>query len=99
MTSATVMPRVHRSLQIGVIRADAGGDDQLQLLGLRDALRCHIGGPERLRDHDLGVGQLLVEHRIRAVLVGGHDQRVTRLLQEFAKTEFAGDAAEQLHPA
>ena len=87
---------VHRGLQVGMVGADAGGDDELELLRLVEALLGHIGGPEGLRDHDLGVGQLLLEGRIRAVLVGGHDQCVAGLLQELAKPELAGDAAEQL---
>ena len=87
---------VHRGLKIGVIRADAGGDDQLELFRLLDPLLGHVSGPERLRDHDLGVGKLLVEHRILAVLARGHDQGVAGLLQEFAQAQLAGDAAEQL---
>ena len=52
---------VHRGLQVGVVGADAGGDDELELLRLVEALLGHVGRPERLRDHDLGVGQLLLE--------------------------------------
>ena len=39
---------VHCGLQINVIGADAGGDGELQLLGLGDALGGQIGGPEGL---------------------------------------------------
>ena len=87
---------VHRGLKIGVIRADAGGDDQLQLFRLLDPLLGHVSGPERLRDHDLGVGKLLVQHRILTVLARGHDQGVAGLLQEFAQAQLAGDAPQQL---
>ena len=87
---------VHRGLKIGMVRADAGGDDELQILRLVEALFGHIGRPEGLRDHDFGVGQLFLEGGIWTVLVGGDDKSVTGLLQKFAKPEFAGDAAEQL---
>jgi hypothetical protein len=45
-----------------MVRADAGGDDQLKLLRLLDPLLGHVSGPEGLRDDDLGVGELLVEY-------------------------------------
>ena len=79
-----------------MVRADAGGDGELELLGLGEPLLGEISRPERLRDHDLGVGQLLLERRIGTVLVGGHHQGMARVLEEFAKTELAGDAAKQL---
>ena len=56
---------IHRGLQIGVVGADAGGDDHLELRRLGDALGRHVGRPERLRDDDLGVVQLLVELGVR----------------------------------
>jgi hypothetical protein len=42
------------------------------MVGLRNALRGQVGGPERLRDDDVRVGQLFVEHGVRTFLVGGH---------------------------
>ena len=69
---------------------------QLQLRRLGDALGGHIGWPEGLRDHDFRVRQLLLEHRIGAVLIGGHDQRVAGVLEKFAKPELARNAAQQL---
>ena len=65
-----------RGLQIDVVGADARGDRQLQLGRLGDPLGGQIGGPERLRDHDLRVRQLALEDRVRPVLVRGDDQRV-----------------------
>ena len=61
-------------LQIDVIRSDTGGDRQLELGRLGDALRGQVRRPKRLRDHDLRIWQLSLEDRIRAVLVGGDDQ-------------------------
>ncbi len=87
---------VHRRLQVGVVGADAGGDDHLQLLGLVEALLRHVGRPERLRDDDVRVGKLAVELAIGSVLVGRDDKGVTTILQESAKAELAGDASEQL---
>ena len=78
-----------------MVRADAGGDCQLQLLRLGDALGGQIGRPEGLRDHDFGIGQFALEVAVRAVLVGGHDQGVAIGLQVLAQAELAGDAAEQ----
>ena len=79
-----------------MIRADAGGDRELQVRRLGDPLGRQVGGPERLGDDDVGVGQLALEVRVRPVLVGGDDQRVARLLEESAQAELAGHAAEQL---
>ena len=84
-----------RGLQIGMVRADAGGDDQLQLGRLGDAFRRHVGRPEGLRNDDLGVGQFLVELSVGAVLVGGDDQLVAGRLQKFPQAQLAGDAAQQ----
>ena len=41
-------PPLHRCLQINMIRADTGGDRELQLAGLGDSLGCQVGRPERL---------------------------------------------------
>ena len=82
--------------EIDVIGADAGGERQLQLLRLRDPLLGQVGGPERLRDHHFGVRQMLLEHRLRAVLVAGHDQLVAVTFQITAQTQFARDATHQL---
>ena len=63
VTSATVMPfsiAAWRSVWSEPMPAVM---IELQLLRLVDALRGHVGRPERLRDDDLGVGQLLLEAR------------------------------------
>jgi len=62
-------PAVDRRLQVDVVGADAGSQRELQLRCLGDSLGRQVGGPEGLGDHDLGVGQLALEHRVRAVLV------------------------------
>ncbi len=87
---------IHRRLQVDVIRADTGSDRELQIVGLADSLLGQVGGPERLRDNDVGVGQLPLEHAIRSVLVRGDDERVTLRLEKFAQPELAGHAAEQV---
>src|SRR5262249_28547317 len=87
---------VHGGLQIGVIGADAGSDDELELLRLVEALLGHIGRPEGLGDDDLGIGQLLLEHRVRAFLVRGHYEAVACLLQKLAQAELPGYAAQKL---
>jgi hypothetical protein len=44
---------------------------------------------------DLGIGEFLVEGRVRAILVGGHHQSMAGVLQELAQAQLAGDAAKQ----
>ena len=48
---------------------------------LRDPLGGQVGGPERLRDDDVGVGQLALEDGVGAVLVGGDDEAVAAALR------------------
>src|SRR6202011_1090730 len=76
--------------------ATPGGDRELQLASLGDTLGCQVGGPERLRDDDVGVDQFFFKHAVRTVLVGGDDQRVTLRLEKLAQAELAGHAPEQL---
>src|SRR5712664_1328391 len=79
-----------------MIRANTGGNRELQLASLGHTLGCQVGGPERLRDDDFGVDQFFLKHAVRTVLVGGDDQRVTLRLEKLAEAEFAGHAPEQL---
>ena len=85
-----------RRLQVDVVGADARGQRQLQVRCLGDPLGGQVGGPERLGDHHLGLGQLALEDRVRPVLVGGDDEPVPAPLEELAQAELAGDAADQL---
>ncbi len=55
-------------LEVVVIRPDPGGNRKLEVPGPGDALPGQVGGPERLGDDDIGVGQLALEDRVRAVL-------------------------------
>ena len=66
---------------------------------LGDPLGGQVRRPERLGDDDVGVDELALEHRVGAVLVRGHDQRVTLALEVVPQAELAGDAAEQFVPA
>ncbi len=86
---------VDRGLQVGMVGADARGHDHLELGCLRDALGRHVGGPEGLRDHDLGVVQLAVEHAVRAVLARGDHELVAVGLEVLAQAQLARDAAQQ----
>ena len=85
-----------RRLQVGVVGADAGGDHELEVRRLGEALGGHVRRPEGLADDDVGGGQLALEVGVRAVLVGGDGQLVAALLEELAQAELAGDAAQQL---
>ena len=71
-----------RRLQINVIRADPRRHSQLQLGRLRDPLGGQIRRPKRLRDHDLRIAQLALEHRLSPVLVRRDYEVVTTLLEE-----------------
>ena len=69
VTSATVISPSDRRVQVHMVGTDAGGDGQAQLRGLGDPLRGQVPRPERLRDDDVGVRQLPLEHRVGAILV------------------------------
>jgi hypothetical protein len=84
------------SVEIDVVGADARRDGKLQVLRFGNALRGEVGGPEWLRDHNVGVDKLLVEGRVGAFLVRGDDERMTGVLQELAQAELAGHAAQEL---
>jgi hypothetical protein len=60
MTSAN--PAVDRGLKVDVVGADAGGDSELQPLGLGDPIGRQIGQPEGLRDHYICVRKLALKH-------------------------------------
>jgi hypothetical protein len=55
-------------LKINVIRADASGNRQLELMRLRDPFRLQVSRSERLRDDDFGVGQLAFKDRVLSSL-------------------------------
>ena len=86
---------IHGGLEIDMVRADAGGDGELELRSFGDALGRDVGGPKWLRNHDVGIDEFLVERAAFAVLVGCDDQRVSLGLKVLAQAEFARNAAEQ----
>ena len=79
-----------------MVGPDPSGNGQLEVLCLGDPLAGQVGGPERLRDHDVRVDKLLLEHRARAVLVGGDDERVAGSLEVPTQAQLARNAAQQL---
>src|SRR5215211_4519329 len=60
------------------------------------AIRSAFSGPEGVRDHDLGLRKLAIQHRVGPLLVGGDDQIVPASLDELAQRELARHAAQQL---
>ena len=92
-------PALDRRLQVDMVGADPGGDRELEILRLGDALGGQIGRPEGLRDDDVGIDQLALELAVRPVLVGRDDQLVPACLEEFAQAQLARHAAEQLRRA
>ena len=83
-------------VDVDVVGADPRRHRQLELGRLCDPFRGQVGGPEGLRDHDLGLRKLAIQHRVGALLVGGDDQVVPTSLDELAQPELAGHAAQQL---
>ena len=79
-----------------MVRADPRRDSQFQPRRLRDPLGRQVGGPEGLGDDDLGLRELLLEQRVRPVLVRGDDKRVVALLEEPPQSELPGNAAQKL---
>mmetsp|Transcript_14560 Transcript_14560/g.38612 ORF Transcript_14560/g.38612 Transcript_14560/m.38612 type:complete len:422 (-) Transcript_14560:51-1316(-) len=82
--------------EVHVVAADPGRDAEPQLRGLGDALGGHVGGPEGLRDHDLRVAELALQHRVRAVLRGRDHEPMAALLQELAQAQLAAHGPEEL---
>lgn len=88
-------------VEVDVVGADAGGDGELEVLGLFEALGGEIAGVEawgvlvgsgggvggdlRCGDDDLGVNELLVESRVLALFVRGADEGVALRLEPFAE--------------
>jgi hypothetical protein len=87
---------IHRSLKIDMVRANPRRDGQLQLGRLGDPRGRQVGRPERLGDHDFRVWQFPFKNGVRAILVGGHDQRMAQPLDEFAQPEFPGNTTQKL---
>ena len=86
---------VYRGLQVDVVGTNACGQREFQLLGLGDPLRRQIGRPKRLRDDDFSIGELALQHGIRAVLVGRDNEFVPIRLKVFSQAEFARDTAKK----
>mmetsp|Transcript_41475 Transcript_41475/g.120094 ORF Transcript_41475/g.120094 Transcript_41475/m.120094 type:complete len:253 (-) Transcript_41475:17-775(-) len=84
-----------RGLQIHVVAADTRCEAHAQLRSLGDALCRHVRRPERLRDHHLRTGQVLLELRIGAVFIGCHDKLNSTRLQKGPQAQLAADTAEQ----
>src|SRR5262249_5738404 len=82
--------------EIDMVRADSRGQCKLQFWRFGDPLPRQISGPEGLRDDNVGAGQLALEDGAWAVLVGGHDECVTLVFEEFAQTKFARNDTKQL---
>ena len=89
-------PAGDRGVEINVVRTDPRSEGQLEILGFGDPLGGQICRPKWLGDHDIGVGQLALELRVRAFLVRCHDQLVPAAFQECAQAELTGHAAQQL---
>ena len=67
----------------------------LLVLRFAEAFFVLVGGPEGLRDDNVGVDELALEGAVSAILVGGDDELVSLGFQELAQAQFARDAAEQ----
>ena len=56
-------------VEVDMVRPDTGGDAKLELGSLLDEVRSEVAGVERGGDEDLGVGEVLLESTLGALLV------------------------------
>ena len=89
-------PAGDRRVEINMVRTDPSGQGKLEVLGFGDPLGSQIRRPKWLGNHDIGVGQLPLELRIRSFFVRGHHQLVPAAFQKFPQAELTGHAAQQL---
>ena len=60
-------------LEVGMVQPDLSGNRELQPGRLGDALGGELGGPERLRDDDVGIQKLAFDFAVGSDLVRRHD--------------------------
>jgi hypothetical protein len=72
-------PVLYGSLQIDVIRADSRSDGEFQLRRFSDPLGGQVGGPEGLRDDDVGIGQFAFETRTFSFLIRSNNEGMTEV--------------------
>jgi hypothetical protein len=82
-------------LKIDMIGPDTSGHRQFQLFRLGNALRREIGRPEGLGNDNICVDEFALEHAVRPILVGRHNEGVTLSFQKFPETEFTRHATEE----
>ena len=83
-------------VEVDVVRADAGRDGELELLGLGEALGRQVSRVEGRGDDDLGVDELLVKGRVLALLARCRHERVALVLEPFADAELVFGRSEKL---
>ena len=79
-----------------MVGSDTGGDGELELLGLCEALSGQISGVEGGGDDDLGVDELLVKGGVLAVLVRGGYEGVALVLEPLADAELVLGCTQEL---
>ena len=78
--------------QVEVVRADAGGEQQLEVGSGLNALPADVGGPERGGDQNVGGGQMTVKP---CACVGGGHQLVSGPLQPLPQPQGVLGATQQ----
>lgn len=83
-------------IEVDVVGTNTGGDGDLEVLGLGEALGGEVAGVEGSGDDDLSIYELLVELGVLTILVGGGNEGVTLILEPLADAELVLSGAEQL---
>mmetsp|Transcript_21820 Transcript_21820/g.30829 ORF Transcript_21820/g.30829 Transcript_21820/m.30829 type:complete len:305 (+) Transcript_21820:399-1313(+) len=84
------------SVEVHVVGTDTSSQAHLEVRGAGDPLCGDVVRVERLGDDHFRVHELFVHSAPFAVFVGCHHQSVATVFQEFAKTELARNAAQEL---
>jgi hypothetical protein len=84
------------SVEVNMVGSDAGGDSELQVLGLGQSFGGKVAGVEGSGDDDFGVDKLLVELGVFALLVRGSDEGVTLVFKPLADAELVLGCAEHV---
>jgi hypothetical protein len=84
------------SIEINVVRAHTGSDADLELLGLVDSLLVDVARVEGGSDDYIGVNNLLVKHRVGAILGRGGNESMALRLEPVSDTELVLGASKEL---
>jgi len=82
-------------IEVNVVRADAGGNADLQVLGLRDEVGGEVARVKGRRNVNFGVLDVLLKIAIRALFAARYDELVSPSLEELREAEPVLNGTEQ----